>query len=211
MLSPQLGGDMRRREFITLLGGATVAWPLAAHAQQPVMPVVGFLRSTSLADARPLVAAFRQGLKKMDFVEGQNVGIEFRSAEDRVDRLPALVANLISRKVAVVVGNHNAALAAKSATITVPVIFVTGADPVRDGPVASLNRPGGNLTGVTLLSVELGPKLLELAHGCPGLPPWHCSSTRPVPLPIPCRETRKRQPALSGCNSMLGRADEVIE
>jgi putative ABC transport system substrate-binding protein len=156
---------MRRREFITLIGGAAATgWPLAARAQQPEMPVVGFLRSTSLADATPLVAAFRQGLKKMDFVEGQNVGIEFRSAEDRVDRLPALVANLISRKVAVVVGNHNAALAAKSATITVPVIFVTGADPVRDGPVASINRPGGNLTGVTLLSVELGPKLLELAH-----------------------------------------------
>ena len=107
---------MIRRQFITLLGGAVV-WPLSARAQQPAMPVVGFLRSTSLADATHLVTAFRQGLKEADFVEGQNVGIEFRSAEDRVDRLPALIADLISRKVAVMVGNHNAALAAKSATI----------------------------------------------------------------------------------------------
>jgi putative ABC transport system substrate-binding protein len=128
------------------------------------VPVIGFLRNTSLADATHLVTAFRQGLKELAFIEGQNVGIEFRSAEDRVNRLPTLVADLVSRKVAVMVGNHNAALAAKSATITVPVVFVTGADPVRDGLVASLNRPGGNVTAATQLNVEVGPKHLELAH-----------------------------------------------
>jgi putative tryptophan/tyrosine transport system substrate-binding protein len=151
---------MKRREFITLLGGAA-AWPLAVRAQQ-TMPVIGFLRSSSLTDVTHLVTAFQQGLKKMDFVEGQNVGIEFRSAEDRVDRLPALVGDLIGRKVAVIVGNHNAALAAKSATMSVPVVFVTGADPVRDGLVASLNRPGGNVTGVSFLANELGAKRLDL-------------------------------------------------
>jgi len=110
-----------RREFITVLGGAA-AWPAVARAQRPAMPVIGFLRSTSLADATHLVTAFRQGLKEADFVEGQNVGIEFRSAEDRVDRLPALVTDLISRKVAVMVGNHNAALAAKSAKFNADVL-----------------------------------------------------------------------------------------
>ena len=152
---------IRRREFIVTLGGAA-AWPLGARAQQPAVPVIGFLRSTSLADATNLVTAFRQGLREADFVEGQNVGIEFRSAEDRVDRLPALVADLVNRKVAVMVGNHNAALAAKNATITIPVVFVTGADPVRDGLVASLNRPGGNVTGVSFLAIELGAKRLDL-------------------------------------------------
>ena len=155
-----LGADMKRREFLGLLGGG-VAWSLAARAQQP-MPVIGFLRSTSLADATHLVTAFRQGLREANFVEGQNVGIEFRSAEGRVDRLPALVADLVGRKVAVMVGNHNAALAAKNATITISVVFVTGADPVRDGLVASLNRPGGNVTGVSFLAIELGAKRLDL-------------------------------------------------
>jgi putative ABC transport system substrate-binding protein len=150
---------MRRREFIALLGGVAT-WPLAARAQQSVMPVIGFLGAVSPDGYSERVRGFRQGLKDTGYVEGENVAIEYRWAENQFDRLPALVANLISRKVAVVVGNHNAALAAKSATITV----VTGADPVRDGLVASLNRPGGNLTGVTLLSVELEPKLLELAH-----------------------------------------------
>jgi putative ABC transport system substrate-binding protein len=153
---------MKRREFIARLGGAAVSWPLAARAQQAAMPVIGFLRSTTGADSTPLVSAFRQGLKETGYVEGQNVTIEYRWGEGRQDRLPALVVDLISRKVAVVVGNHNAALAAKSATITVPVVVVTGADPVRDGLVASLNRPGGNVTGVSFLTIELGAKRLDL-------------------------------------------------
>ena len=126
------------------------------------MPVIGFLRSVSLADVADLVTAFRQGLKEGGYVEGQNVAIEFRSAEGHLDRLPALVADLIGRPVAVIVGNLNAALAAKAATTTIPIIFGTGSDPVRDGLVASINWPGGNITGVMFLVTELGSKRLDL-------------------------------------------------
>jgi putative ABC transport system substrate-binding protein len=146
--------DVRRREFITLLGGAAAAWPLGARAQQPAMPVVGFLPS------RPyFMTAFRQGLKEAGFIEGQEVAIEYRSAEDQT-RVPLLVADLLRRQVALIVGNTPSALAAKAATTTVPIVFVTGGDPVRDGLVANLNRPGGNVTGVSFISADLGAKQL---------------------------------------------------
>jgi putative tryptophan/tyrosine transport system substrate-binding protein len=147
---------MRRREFITLLGSTAATWPLATRAQQPVMPVVGFLPSRSY-----YMTAFRQGLKEAGFVESQDVAIEYRSAEDQT-RLPLLVADLLRRQVAVIVGNTPAALAAKAATTTVPIVFATGGDPVRDGLVANLNRPGGNITGVSFISVELAAKQLGL-------------------------------------------------
>jgi putative tryptophan/tyrosine transport system substrate-binding protein len=151
-----------RRELLAALGGAAVAWPLAARAQQPAMPVIGFLRDAPLADAAHLVAAFRQGLKEASFIEGQNVAIEYRSAEDQPHRLPALVADLVRQQVALIVGNTISALAAKAATTTVPIVFVTGNDPVINGLVASLSRPGGNTTGVSFLSSASVTKRLEL-------------------------------------------------
>jgi putative ABC transport system substrate-binding protein len=154
---------MRRREFITLLGGAAVAtWPVRARGQQPAVPKVGFLRSATLADVSLWVGAFRQGLKEVGYVEGQSVAIEYRSADNQPDRLPALVTDLIRQPVAVIVGNTDSALAAMAATTTVPIVFATGSDPVRDGLVASLNRPGGNVTGVSFFSGVVGAKRLEL-------------------------------------------------
>jgi putative tryptophan/tyrosine transport system substrate-binding protein len=150
---------VKRREFITLLGGAAATWPLPARAQQPAMPVVGFLRDASLP-AFDRVTAFHQGMKETGYVEGQNIAIEYRSAEGQTDRLPLVVADLLRRQVALIVGNTASALAAKAATTTVPIVFVIGGDPVRDGLVGSLNRPGGNVTGVSFISVELGAKQL---------------------------------------------------
>src|SRR5262249_9734670 len=154
--------DLRRRQFITLLGSTAAAWPLAARAQQPAMPVVGFLRSGTLTDVLYRVTVFRHGLKEVGFIEGQNVAIESRSDEGQTDRLPLLVADLLRRQVALIVGNTPAALAAKAATTTVPIVFVTGLDPVRIGLVANLNRPVGNVTGGSFFSAELAAKQLGL-------------------------------------------------
>jgi putative ABC transport system substrate-binding protein len=154
--------NIARRKFIAAVSGMVVAWPLAARTQQTAMPVIGFLRSTLAADSTQFVTAFRKGLKEAGFVEGQNVAIEYRWAENQLDRLPALVADLVRLPAAVIVVNAPSVPAAKDATTTVPIVFVTASDPVKDGLVASLNRPGGNVTGVTFLAGALGAKRLEL-------------------------------------------------
>jgi putative tryptophan/tyrosine transport system substrate-binding protein len=155
---------VKRRSFITLLGGGAVAWPLAARAQQAVMPVIGYLSSRSSDTEAHLLVSFRQGLSESGFSEGRNVAIEYRYAEGQLDRLPSLVADLVRRQVAVIVttGGGQAALAAKAATTTVPIVFTSAGDPIKEGLVPSLHRPGGNLTGATASQVEAASKRLGL-------------------------------------------------
>ena len=157
---------MQRREFITLVGSVAAAWPLSASAQRPAMPVIGYLESGNATSPTYPTAAFHAGLKESGFVEGQNVTIEYRMAETQYDRLPALLADLISRKAVVIVasGAVVSPLAAQTATTTIPIVFFIGADPVRNGLVASLNRPGGNITGVTTFGSEMLRKQLEMLH-----------------------------------------------
>ena len=191
---------MRRREFITGLGGAAVAWPLAARAQQPALPVIGFLSSLGPADAPAQLAAFHTGLGEAGYFEKKNVSIEYRWAENKNDRLPALARDLVQHHVAAIgaFGSTAPALAAKAATSTIPIVFRFGVDPVRVGLVASLNNPGGNITGVASLSAEIESKRFEFIHQMvPG-------ATSVAALVHPASLEQKAHPRMGGSSTCSG-------
>src|SRR5271154_3064399 len=186
---------MKRREFISLVGGAAASsmlWPIAARAQQPALPVIGFLGPGSAESDAYRVKAFRQGLNESGYVEGQNLTIEYRWAESHYDRLPAMAADLVQRQVAMIAATSTpAALAAKAATTAIPIVFEAASDPVKLGLVSSLNRPGGNITGVTQLAEEVGPKRLELMHEL--LPATHVMALLVNPTDPALAEPQARQ------------------
>ena len=193
--------NIRRREFIGLLGGAAIAWPLAARAQQSALPVIGYLSSLSSSYIASRMPSFRQGLKETGYIEGQNVAIEYRSTEGQYDRLPALAADLVDRKVAVIVaaGGTDPAKAAKAATATIPIVFISAADPVNAGIVTSLNRPEGNVTGVSMLGSLLEAKRLGLLNDIvPG-----AASIGVLVNPAADLELREVQEAASAINRQI--------